>query len=125
MGLENPVRERLGRTLADAARPRSVRHAVRPPGLLGDLTDEDYQLIELEPTESYWLSYLAAPIFDAVGRVTLALTLVGFPRQLHGDEVSRSRQAAARRLRRGHRRPSMGASPSPTTESSPPMEAVR
>ena len=88
MGLENPVRERLGRTLAaqlargQVATPEAAR-------LVGDLTDEDYQLIELEPGETYWLAYLAAPIFDANGRVTLALTLVGFPSALQGEEVHR------------------------------------
>jgi DNA-binding IclR family transcriptional regulator len=91
MGLENPVRERLGRTLAaqlargQVATPEAAR-------LVADLTDEDYQLIELDPDESYWLSYLAAPIFDGSGRVTLALTLVGFPSALQGDEVHRHGQ---------------------------------
>jgi DNA-binding IclR family transcriptional regulator len=88
MGLENPVRERLGRTLAaqlargQVATPEAAR-------LVGDLTDEDYQLIELDSEATYWLSYLAAPIFDASGRVTLALTLVGFPSSLQGDAVDR------------------------------------
>jgi DNA-binding IclR family transcriptional regulator len=88
MGLENPVRERLGRTLAaqlargQVATPEAAR-------LVGDLTDEDYQLIDLESVATYWLSYLAAPIFDPSGRVTLALTLVGFPSSLQGDEVHR------------------------------------
>ena len=88
MGLENPVRERLGRTLAgQLARGQfATREAAE---LVGDLTDEDYQLIEIEPAENYWLSYLAAPIFDSTGRVSLALTFVGFPRQLRGDEVIR------------------------------------
>jgi DNA-binding IclR family transcriptional regulator len=88
MGLENPVRERLGRTLA-AQLARGQFGTREAAHLLGDLTDEDYQLIELEPTASYWLSYLAAPIFDTAGRVSLALTLVGFPRQLRGDDVIR------------------------------------
>ena len=57
--------------------------------LVGDLTEEDYQLIELDPAASYWLSYLAAPIFDTSGRVSLALTLVGFPSALQGDDVHR------------------------------------
>jgi DNA-binding IclR family transcriptional regulator len=88
MGLENPVRERLGRTLAvqlshgQVATPEAAR-------LVGDLTDEDYQLIEIDPEGTYWLSYLAAPIFDSSGRVTLALTLVGFASPLSGDEVHR------------------------------------
>ncbi|HEX4433016.1 MAG TPA: helix-turn-helix domain-containing protein [Frankiaceae bacterium] len=88
MGLENPVRERLGRTLtAQLARGQvATPEAAR---LVGDLSDEDYQLIELDPGATYWLSYLAAPIFDANGRVTLALTLVGFPSSLQGDEVHR------------------------------------
>jgi DNA-binding IclR family transcriptional regulator len=88
MGLENPVRERLGRTLAaQLARGQfATREAAE---LVGDLTEEDYQLIDIDPAESYWLSYLAAPIFDTTGRVSLALTLVGFPRQLRGDDVIR------------------------------------
>jgi DNA-binding IclR family transcriptional regulator len=88
MGLDNPVRERLGRTLAaQLARGQfATREAAR---LVGDLTEEDYQLIELSDADSYWLSYLAAPIFDADGRVSLALTFVGFPSPLRGDEIHR------------------------------------
>src|SRR6185437_154381 len=50
MGLENSVRERLGRTLAaQLARGQfATREAAR---LVGDLTEEDYQLIEIEPAE--------------------------------------------------------------------------
>jgi DNA-binding IclR family transcriptional regulator len=88
MGLENSVRERLGRTLAaQLARGQfATREAAR---LVGDLTEQDYQLIDIDPAESYWLSYLAAPIFDTTGHVTLALTFVGFPGPLQGDEVHR------------------------------------
>ena len=92
MGLENPVRERLGRALA--AQLARGQYATREAAqLLADLTEEDYQLIEIDPTDSYWLSYLAAPIFDAAGRVTLALTLVGFPGPLNGDDVHRHGKA--------------------------------
>ncbi len=88
IGLENPVRERLGRTLA-AQLARGQYATTEAARLVGDLTDEDYQLIELDPDASYWLSYLAAPIFDAAGRVSLALTLVGFPSALPGVDVHR------------------------------------
>jgi DNA-binding IclR family transcriptional regulator len=88
IGLENPVRERLGRSLA-AQLARGQFATAEAARLVGDLTEEDYQLIELDPAASYWLSYLAAPIFDTAGRVSLALTLVGFPSALRGDDVHR------------------------------------
>jgi DNA-binding IclR family transcriptional regulator len=91
IGLENPVRERLGRTLA-AQLARGQFATAEAAKLVGDLTEEDYQLIDFDPDANYWLSYLAAPIFDAKGRVSLALTLVGFSSSLSADEVHRHGQ---------------------------------
>jgi DNA-binding IclR family transcriptional regulator len=88
IGLENPVRERLGRTLA-AQLSRGQLATPEAARLVSELTDQDYQLVELAPGASYWLSYLAAPIFDSRGRVSLALTLVGFASQLTTADVHR------------------------------------
>jgi DNA-binding IclR family transcriptional regulator len=88
VGLENPARERLGRTLvAQLARGQLTGPQVGQ--LVNALADEDYQLIHATPGSEYWLSYLAAPIFDAAGQVSLALTLVGFSRPLHVEEIHR------------------------------------
>ncbi len=99
IGLENPVRERLGRALATRlASGRAGGGSIAQ--LVRQLADEDYQLIETSGGP-YWLNHLAAPIFDANGRVSLALTLVGFPTQLTADEVhdlGRRLRAAADRV---------------------------
>jgi DNA-binding IclR family transcriptional regulator len=95
IGLENPVRERLGRTLVSQL-ARGQLTAPEGAEIVAALAEEDYQLIDLAATERYWLSYVAAPIFDASGRVSLALTLVGFSSPLEADEVHRLGQ----RLRR-------------------------
>lgn len=93
VGLENPVRERLGRTFAaQLARGQLTAPAVAK--LVMALADEDYQLIDVthsSVTDSsrYWLSHLAAPVFDATGRVSLALTLVGFAGPLDASEIHR------------------------------------
>jgi DNA-binding IclR family transcriptional regulator len=91
VGLENPVRERIGRTFA----AQLARGQLRGPAvteLVTALADEDYQLIESESatgTECHWLSHLAAPVFDSTGRVSLALTLVGFASALPASEIHR------------------------------------
>lgn len=95
IGLENPIRERLGRTLVSQL-ARGQLTAPEGAELVAALADEDYQLIDLAATEHYWLSHVAAPVFDAAGRVSIALTLVGFSSPLNADEVHRLGQ----RLRR-------------------------
>ena len=75
---EGEARIRLDQTLAahDDAEP-----------IVAALGHEEYILLELERAASYRLSMIAAPVFDAAGRVTLALTLLGFPEPLAGPEV--------------------------------------
>jgi DNA-binding IclR family transcriptional regulator len=86
IGLENPVRERLGRTLVSQL-ARGQLTAPEGAELVAALADEEYQLIDLADTEQYWLNHIAAPVFDATGRVSLALTLVGFSSLRNADEV--------------------------------------
>jgi DNA-binding IclR family transcriptional regulator len=95
IGQENPVRERLGRTLVSQL-ARGQLTAPEGAEIVAALADEDYQLIDLAATERYWLSHVAAPVFDGYGKVSLALTLVGFSSPLDAAEVHRLGQ----RLRR-------------------------
>jgi DNA-binding IclR family transcriptional regulator len=88
IGLENPVRERLGRTLVSQL-ARGQLTAPEGAEIVAALADEDYQLIDLAATEHYWVSHIAAPVFDTTGRVSLALTLVGFSSPLDATEVHR------------------------------------
>ena len=96
VGLENPVRERLGRTFA-AQWARGDLDPAAITGLVSALADEDYQLVEGEadttgpqtPDGPYWLNHLAAPIFDVTGDVVLALTLVGFSAPSDIPEIHR------------------------------------
>ncbi len=86
IALENAVRERLGRTFA-ASLARGQLAEPDIVDLVRRLADEDYQLLDLDAGAKYWLSHLAAPIFDATGRVVLALTIVGFARPLDAEEI--------------------------------------
>jgi DNA-binding IclR family transcriptional regulator len=93
VGLENPVRERLGRTFA-AQWARGELDPKAITSLVSALADEDYQLVEgvdpagaPTPDGPYWLNHLAAPVFDVTGRVVLALTLVGFAAPLDLAEI--------------------------------------
>jgi DNA-binding IclR family transcriptional regulator len=94
VGLENPTRERLGRAFASQ---RATGRAAKPDvaDLVTAMAAEDYQLIDATHNSRYWLNHLAAPVFDATGRVSLALTLVGFPSALDAGEIQRH----GRRLR--------------------------
>ena len=97
VGLENPARERLGRTYA-ARLARGQLTGEQTTELVRALADEDYQLIDVAAHSSYWLSHLAAPVFDASGKVSLALTLVGFtaPMEAHAvHHIGRQLRAAA------------------------------
>ena len=86
IGAESGARQQLGRLLADgAAEGRATVSQVED--LLADLGLEDYHLTALRSKGSYRLANLAAPIFDAGGRVSMALTLVGFVGDLTGVQV--------------------------------------
>jgi DNA-binding IclR family transcriptional regulator len=90
MGLEGHSREQLSQALAELATDATderVRRAVAD--LLRELEREqdDYLLTNLEGSALYQLGMLSAPVFDAGGRVVLALTLVGFGRPLTAGQV--------------------------------------
>jgi DNA-binding IclR family transcriptional regulator len=77
-----------------SARKRSLYHralgVVRERGYsvgLGDVADDEYALIELEPSASYRPNHIGAPVFDAKGDVALGLFLIGFRDQIPADKV--------------------------------------
>ena len=57
--------------------------------------DEEYALIELDPSASYRLNHIGAPVFGPDGDVTLGLFLIGF---LGGVRSERVPEYAARLL---------------------------
>jgi DNA-binding IclR family transcriptional regulator len=54
-----------------------------------ELAHEEYLLQELEAGATYRLSQISAPVFGSGGDVALALTVVGLPEKLAGEEVPR------------------------------------
>ncbi|MET7298369.1 helix-turn-helix domain-containing protein [Embleya sp. NPDC005575] len=77
--LDSPTRTRIGATLERMAEhPReaaSLRD--RLAELAAALGEEEYELIAVDPDTVYDISTLVAPVFDAAGRVSVALTLNG------------------------------------------------
>ncbi len=53
------------------------------------LAHEEYLLQELEAGATYRLGQISAPVFGADGAVALALTVVGLPEKLTGEEIPR------------------------------------
>jgi len=54
-----------------------------------ELAHEEYLLQELEAGATYRLSQISAPVFGPDGAVALALTVVGLPEKLSGEEIPR------------------------------------
>jgi DNA-binding IclR family transcriptional regulator len=96
VGLESAERRRLGRALAtQVAQGRPFAPEVA--SLVAALARSEYQLVDLEPDVTYDVNHLAVPVFDSRGRVTLALTVIGFPDPLTAAAIRRTgaRLAAA------------------------------
>jgi DNA-binding IclR family transcriptional regulator len=80
VALELGPRRRLGNLLAELAEypeSRELRAEMRLQ--IAELAELPYQVGASAP-ETQWVSSLTAPVFDAKGDVSLALTLVGFAR---------------------------------------------
>ena len=118
VGLENPARERLGRTYA-ARLARGQLTGEETSELVRALADEDYQLIDVETNANYWLSHLAAPVFDASGKVSLALTLVGFTAPLQAHAV----HGIGRQLRTAADQITLAVHGAPLTEPADPADS--
>jgi DNA-binding IclR family transcriptional regulator len=54
--------------------------------LMAELARSDNELVEIDPERSYRIRQISAPVFDAEGRVPIALTLTGLP-TLTGTQI--------------------------------------
>jgi DNA-binding IclR family transcriptional regulator len=89
IALELGPRRRLGDLLADLAEfpeARELRAEMRER--IAELAELPYQVGASAPA-TQWVSSLTAPVFDAAGRVELALSLVGFARPLRREAIER------------------------------------
>lgn len=76
IGLEGEAQQRFVEQLRDSGGP-------------GDEEDPDYAIVEFDHWAAYRLAQIGAPVFDADGRVVIALFLIGFRDQIAADEVPR------------------------------------
>jgi DNA-binding IclR family transcriptional regulator len=84
LNLEAVANLKLSRALSGRdRRRRALAVAVE------DLAHEEYLLQELEEGATYRLSQVSAPVFGSDGAVALALTVVGLPEKLTGEEIPR------------------------------------
>jgi DNA-binding IclR family transcriptional regulator len=89
VALEADARKRLGHALDDLASVPSdgtLRETVDE--IVDDLGRREYQVRDLEASQSYDVSMIAAPIFGPAGDVYLAITLLGFAARLPAAEVA-------------------------------------
>jgi len=89
LGLEADAGVRLGAALAGLGAARSSRRA---RAAVAKITrqlelDAEYLLLDLDPSASYRLSIIAAPVFGRDGNVAMALTLFGFRGRLTAEQV--------------------------------------
>jgi DNA-binding IclR family transcriptional regulator len=96
LNLEAVANLKLSRALAGHdSRRRALAVAVE------EFAHEEYLLQELEEGATYRLSQISAPVFGSDASVALALTVVGLPEKLTGEEIPRFGDAllgAARRV---------------------------
>jgi DNA-binding IclR family transcriptional regulator len=78
--VESPTRTEIGATLERLAdRPREApRLRERLAELAAALGEEDYELVAIDPEETYDITTIVAPVYDTHGDVALAVTLNGF-----------------------------------------------
>ena len=111
LNLEAVANLKLSRALSGRdSRRRALAVAVE------DFAHEEYLLQELEEGATYRLSQISAPVFGSDGAVALALTVVGLPEKLTGEEIPRFGDAlvgcqAARRVTRSDPRERPGREP--------------
>lgn len=90
VGLEADPQATLGRALAQLADDERAEHLRGVVELLVDeLGHDEYIPAELEPTASYLVNHVVAPVFDPEGTVEIALSLFGFSGRLSGRQVER------------------------------------
>lgn len=93
---------RMAENLADAPGREDIKQGIA--ALFERLSGTEYQLEALGADEVYDIAMISAPVFDAQGRVAVAITLAGLPRGLaapavleFADAVSRTARAVTKR----------------------------
>jgi len=87
--LEAEARRGLATALDELAdHPRDARLSELVTRYVADLGRRRYHSDDLEPSATYDVSMIAAPVFDGGGDVALAVTVTGFPSALTGAEVA-------------------------------------
>lgn len=89
VALEAEARSGLAHALDRRAEAPSVDDpdGVSIEELIAGLEEVDYPLVDLDPSRTYDISMIAAPVFGPDSSVILALTLVGLPPGLAADRV--------------------------------------
>lgn len=88
VALDADARQGLGQALDRLAESPLHASALTPiEELVAELGHEEYQVVELHRASTYDVSMIAAPIFDTNGKVSLALSLVGFAAGLPADRI--------------------------------------
>ena len=67
--------------------PRRVELRDRIDELVDALASDDYEVSEIEPTETYHVGMVASPVFDGDGRVIAALVAMGFAPTMTAPEL--------------------------------------
>jgi len=83
-----PALERLQAPLfqlAEIPHDAALRNKVRD--LIGELSEDELQLLQLETGQSYCVSHIAAAVFDAEERVALEISLVGLPQRMSAAQI--------------------------------------
>ena len=89
-GLRVNARERLQSMLHGLENEASIDTArARVGELLSEMEDERYLVAELSDRSLYDVDFISSPVFDPVGRVSLAVNVVGFTRPQSRGQIER------------------------------------
>lgn len=72
--------------MAETPHDSALRSQVRQ--LIGELSQDELQLLQVEPGQRYRVSHIAAAVFDPKGRIALEISLVGIRRRLSAADIS-------------------------------------
>ncbi|WP_342000296.1 helix-turn-helix domain-containing protein [Microbacterium sp. LWH7-1.2] len=89
-GLRVNARERLQLVLHRLEDEETVDGAKAHVGeLLAEMKDERYLVAELNESSAYDVDFISSPVFDSVGRVSMAVNVVGFTRPQSKMQIER------------------------------------
>jgi DNA-binding IclR family transcriptional regulator len=89
VALEADTRRKLGLALDDlASAPSDDVLQGRVGRIVTELGQREYHVHDLDPTRTYDVSMIAAPVFGSEGQVVLSMTLIGFDSPLSGATIA-------------------------------------